>query len=40
VREQVTALEKTLELAELRYEEGLTDFITVQDTHESRLMRS
>ena len=32
LRDQVEALEKTLELAELRYEEGLTDFLTVQDT--------
>ncbi|MFO7788507.1 MAG: efflux transporter outer membrane subunit [Halospina sp.] len=32
LRDQVVALEQTLELAELRYEEGLTDFLTVQDT--------
>ena len=32
LRDQVAALEKTLELAELRYQEGLTDFLTVQDT--------
>lgn len=32
LRDQVAALEKTLELAKLRYEEGLTDFLTVQDT--------
>ncbi len=32
LREQVEALEQTLRLAEVRYEEGLTDFLTVQDT--------
>ncbi|MGM0450445.1 MAG: efflux transporter outer membrane subunit [Pseudomonadota bacterium] len=32
LRDQVAALEKTLALAELRYKEGLTDFLTVQDT--------
>lgn len=32
LREQVDALKHTLRLAEVRYEEGLTDFLTVQDT--------
>ncbi|XOZ32242.1 efflux transporter outer membrane subunit [Halomonadaceae bacterium KBTZ08] len=32
LRDQVSALEQTLELAKLRYQEGLTDFLTVQDT--------
>ena len=32
LRDQVESLERTLEIAELRYEAGLIDFFTVQDT--------
>ncbi len=37
LRDQVRALEGTLRLAQLRYEEGLTDFLAVQDTQRALL---
>ena len=37
LRDQVRALEGTLRLAQLRYDEGLTDFLAVQDTQRALL---